>query len=198
LLKRARETGHSGRLCGVDPDEAALKLARRREDIEWVAGVAATMTFSQEFEVAVMTGHAFQCLVTDDDVRTSLASIRRTLSNGGRFVFETRNPSARAWETWRPENATDVVDLSGRELRISHDVEDVSGEIVTFTETTAEPGGAPLRVDRAALRFLTVDALEAFLREAGFVIEAEFGGWSREPLAPASPEIIVIAASAPA
>ena len=30
LLHRARELGHSGRLCGVDPDGAALARARRR------------------------------------------------------------------------------------------------------------------------------------------------------------------------
>ena len=30
LLHRAREAGHTGRLCGVDPDLAALERARRR------------------------------------------------------------------------------------------------------------------------------------------------------------------------
>jgi SAM-dependent methyltransferase len=29
LLHRAREAGHTGRLCGVDPDVAALERARR-------------------------------------------------------------------------------------------------------------------------------------------------------------------------
>ena len=36
-------------------------------------------------------------------------------------------------------------------------------------------------------------ALAAFLAGAGFAIEARYGGWSRQPLAPASPEIITIA-----
>ena len=35
LLRRAREAGHTGRLCGLDPDEAMLSRARRRPDVEW-------------------------------------------------------------------------------------------------------------------------------------------------------------------
>ena len=30
LLHRAREAGHAGRLCGIDPDLASLRQARRR------------------------------------------------------------------------------------------------------------------------------------------------------------------------
>jgi hypothetical protein len=69
----------------------------------------------------------------------------------------------------------------------------VAGDVVTFTETTGNPDGTPLRVDRASLRFLDVDALGDFLANAGFVIEAQYGGWLREPLAPASPEIVTVA-----
>jgi hypothetical protein len=56
-----------------------------------------------------------------------------------------------------------------------------------------DPDGAVLRVDRASLRFLDADALARFLAGAGFELEAQYGGWSREPLGPASPEIITVA-----
>jgi SAM-dependent methyltransferase len=183
LVRRAREAGHTGRLCGVDPDQASLALARRRADVEWVAGTAASMPFEGEFELAVMTSHAFQVLVDDDELRASLAAIRRALAGGGRFAFETRNPPARAWERWNPANATDVLDPGGRPLRIAHQVESVAGEVVTLTETTSDPDGTPLRVDRASLRFLGADRLAAFLAEAGFGVEAQYGDWSRAPRA---------------
>jgi ubiquinone/menaquinone biosynthesis C-methylase UbiE len=197
LLHRAREAGHTGRLCGVDPDNASLNVARCRADIEWVSGTAASMTFAHEFELALMTGHAFQVLVTDEDVRESLAAIRRALVEGGRFAFETRNPLARAWERWNPENAMEVLDPWGRQLRIWHEAEAVTGDVVTLTETTADADETPLRVDRASLRFLDVDALRDFLAEAGFLIEAQYGSWLREPLASTSPEIVTIARTAP-
>jgi hypothetical protein len=72
-------------------------------------------------------------------------------------------------------------------------VESVAGDIVTLTETTSDPDGILLRVDRASLRFLDVDTLAGFLADAGFKIEAQYGGWVREPPDPASPEIITVA-----
>jgi SAM-dependent methyltransferase len=193
LLHRAREAGHTGRLCGVDPDDASLSVARRRDDIEWVSGTASSMTFVREFDLALMTGHAFQALVADEDLRESLAAIGRALVEGGRFAFETRNPQARAWERWNPESGMEVVDPSGRNVRIWHEVETVAGDVVTFTETTGDPSGTPWRVDRASLRFLDIDALHELLADAGFRTEAQFGGWFGEPLRPDSPEIVTVA-----
>lgn len=193
MLHQAREAGHAGRLCGVDPDRAMLGVARRRTDVEWVSGTAASMAWDGEFDLAIMIGHAFQTLVEDDELRASLDAIRRALAGGGRFAFETRNPHARAWESWSPDSAIEVVDPSGRPVRSSYEVESVVGDVVTLTETTSDPDGTPLRMDRASLRFLDVGALADFLVDAGFEIEAQYGGWLGEPLGPASPEIVTLA-----
>jgi len=91
LLRRAREAGHAGRLCGLDPADAMLDQARTRSDIEWVLGDLASVAWDQEFDLAVMTGHAFQVFVEDDEIRASLATIRSALTEDGRFAFETRN-----------------------------------------------------------------------------------------------------------
>lgn len=193
LLHRARQEGHEGRLCGVDPSAERLTLASRRADTEWVSGTAASMQFDHEFELCVMTGHAFQCLVPDDEVRESLDAIRRALASAGRFAFEIRNPLARAWDDWRPENRIEVIDASGRPVTVWYEVESVVDDVVTLAETTGTPDGAPLRVDRASLRFLGIDALDRFLADAGFVVDARYGGWSRAPFDPTSSEIVTIA-----
>jgi ubiquinone/menaquinone biosynthesis C-methylase UbiE len=193
LLHRARESGHTGRLCGVDPDVAMLDVARQRSDIEWSVGTAASMTWSGEFDLAVMSGHAFQCFVADEDLRASLAAIRTALEPGGRFAFETRNPLVREWESWNPSNPIDTIDPTGRAIRMVYFVESVVGDVVTFTESTCEPDGTPLRVDRASLRFLDAEKLAEFLSEAGFQIEAQYGDWDRSPFTPASREIITVA-----
>jgi SAM-dependent methyltransferase len=195
LLRRARESGHTGRLCGLDPDAAALHRARVRTDVEWVEGTAANMTWNREFALAVMTSNAFQVFVTDDDLRASLAAIRAALVDGGRFVFGMRNPAARAWERWNPSNPLDAVDHAGRELRIVYHVESVVDDVVTLTETTATRGGEPLRVDRASLRFLDVEGIDAFLGGAGFEVETRYGDWSRGPLTSESDDIVVVARS---
>jgi ubiquinone/menaquinone biosynthesis C-methylase UbiE len=109
ILRRARENGHTGRLVGLDPAEAMLDIGRRdRSDIEWIHGDLTTVQFDQDFDLVFMSGHTFQVFVTDADLRQTLAAIRSALSNGGRFVFETRNPRTRAWEHWIPENASEI------------------------------------------------------------------------------------------
>lgn len=72
LLRLARQAGHTGRLCGLDPALALLALARQRPDVEWVLGDAASAAWQQEFDLAVMTGHAFQVLVSDAEIRAAL------------------------------------------------------------------------------------------------------------------------------
>lgn len=193
MLHRARRQGHEGRLVGIDPDEAALRLARERNDIEWVNGTAASMTWTAAFDLAVMMSHAFQCLVRDEDLRESLIAIRRSLRDGGRFIFETRNPSVREWESWNPANPIDVVDPTGRALRIVYEVESVRDDVVEISESTLASDGVTLRVDRVSLRFLDVDSLRAHLTDAGFAVESQIGGWRGEPLTPASAEILTIA-----
>src|SRR5690606_4686347 len=196
MLKHARGLGHAGRLAGIDPDVAMLERARTRTDIEWVEGRATDINWTGEFELATMTSHAFQCLIADDELRASLAAIRRALRDGGRFAFETRHPQARAWEEWARAEPSEVVDATGRVLRQSHAVESVVDGVVTLTETTTDADGNVLRVDRAALRFLDVEPLNAFLAEAGFTIEAQYGDWRGGPITDASREIITIARAA--
>src|ERR1700728_4535460 len=58
LLHEARQRGHSGRLCGLDPAVGMLERARLRPDIEWVLGELRSASWDSEFDLVVMTGHA--------------------------------------------------------------------------------------------------------------------------------------------
>lgn len=195
ILKRARSGGHAGRLVGLDPDLAMLAIARERGDIEWREGRASGLTGEGEFnfDLAIMSGNAFQCLVTDEEIAASLAAIRRALRPGGTFAFDTRNPKAQAWLAWDQGEPMLVVDQDGRELAISYDVLDVTDGVVTLTENTSTRDGTPLRVDRGRLRFVGGKALDAFLDQAGFGIAAQFGGWDRSPVTPESPFTVTLA-----
>lgn len=94
---------------------------------------------------------------------------------GGRYVFGTRDPGARARDGLHPSGPFDVVDHAGRPLRLIHPVESVAGGVVTLTETTATREGEPLRTERARLRFLDADGIGAFLAEAGFTVDGWYG-----------------------
>ena len=195
MLHAARDRGHVGRLVGLDPDVAALGRARRRADIEWVEGRAADIAWHREFDLATMTGHAFQCLLSDQEVQVSLAAIRGALRNGGHFAFETRHPQARAWEQWAVGDSGDIAFSAGRVLRMRYGIE-VRGDIVDTTEVTSLVDGTVLREDTGSLRFLDVGPLNVFLAESGFDVEAQYGDWKRGPVTPESKEIITIARAA--
>jgi ubiquinone/menaquinone biosynthesis C-methylase UbiE len=188
MLHAARDRGHTGRLVGLDPAKAMLDIARRRDDIEWVHGDLGAPRWHDEFELATMTGHAFQELTTDEQILTLFKNVHAAVT--GTFVFETRNPGARAWERWNPSNAMTVGTAT-----ITHRVLDVSNGVVTFTETTEDPAWARPKVSRSSLRFVDQETLNGLLTEAGFTIEAQYGDWARGPVTATSPELITVARS---
>lgn len=195
LLRRARAEGHRGRLMGLDPAAAMLVQARRAEPgVEWVLGDLRARLWEPEFELVVMTGHAFQVLLSDEELRACLAAVRKALAPGGRFVFETRNPAARAWERWTPDRVHEATAADGTAVRVRHEVQGgLVGDRVTFTETFEGEGWDRPRASTATLRFLDRQGLGAFLAEAGLNVVEQYGDWGRGPLAPASPEIITVA-----
>lgn len=199
LLAAARRTGHPGQLTGLDPAAAMLVQARRREPgVEWVLGDLRSRAWYGEFDLVTMTGHAFQTLVGDEELRTGLRAVRTALADDGRFVFETRNPAARAWESWTPDRVHEAADADGTVAWMWHEVvRPVAGDRVTFTSTFEGVRWDRPQVTTSTLRFLDQPALESFLAEAGLVVEEQYGDWGRGPVTSGSPELITVARSAP-
>jgi len=192
LLRLARDAGHGGRLCGLDPAAAMLDQARRQNDVEWSLGHLGTVNWREEFDLIVMTGHAFQVLTKDVELRVALDAVRAALRPTGRFIFETRNPSARGWEDWIPENAV-TIEHDGAQVRMEHEVETpVGGELVSFSATFSSPSWERPTVSRSTLRFLSAEKLAMFLSDASLTIEQQFGNWDKSPLTETSPEIITV------
>ena len=192
LLRIARSRGHTGRLVGLDPGEAMLRVAQAELTVEWVPGDLTTAEYWNEFDLVVMTGHAFQVLLTDDDVRTALVAVRRALKTDGHFVFETRNPLARGWEQWAPIE----VEYEGVPFRYSPREIRQDGELVSFTSVYSRPGWAEDELSHSTLRFMSRVRLVELLGEAGLRVVDQYGDWGREPLTDSSPEIITVAAPA--
>lgn len=193
LLRSAREAGHAGRLTGLDPAAAMLDVARREPSIEWVRGTLGPVAFQREFDLVVMTGHAFQVLLTDAELRAFLTAVREALTDGGRFGFETRNPLVRPWEQWTPGNTREITTADGTVVTQTHEVTAPDGDLVSFASTYTSARWAEPQVNRSTLRFLGVGALDAFLAEAGLTVEARYGDWDASPLTDTSPEIITVA-----
>jgi len=198
LLCRARRAGHGGRLVGLDPAVAMLNIARaKRTDVGWLLGRAEALPVRGRFELIIMTGHAFQELLDDRHVGAVLAGFRRCLAAGGRLVFESRNPAARAWERWTPELTTMVV-RSPRGLAYDVSIRTLGTpepDLVDYVIRYRSRVSGETLASGGRIRFADREHLRALLVAAGLRIEATFGDWDRSEVGAASPEIIVVASA---
>ena len=197
LLREARERGHTGRLVGLDPAPAMLERARRRHNIEWTLGALSSVAWDHEFDLVVMTGHAFQTLVNDTEIGETLAGVRRALTRHGRFAFETRNPRARAWELWHSTYGREIRDAAGATVLVATEVvRPFDGRLVSFTHTFSGTGLTTPLVSESTQRFVEVEELRSYVAEAGLIMQECYGDWDRRPFTGSDPEIIVVARKA--
>ncbi len=186
-------------VTGVDPARASLDAARAKPSaglVTWIEGTSPLVP-DASFDVAVMTSHVAQFFVSDLEWDATLADLSRALVPGALLTFDTRDPRARAWERWNPEDSRrDVALADGRVVTAVTRVHAVTGNVVDFSISYAFSDGEEL-LSTASLRFRTEPELRSSLRAAGFTIEQVYGGWKREPVGAPDGEFLVIARRTP-
>ncbi|MFT4132924.1 class I SAM-dependent methyltransferase [Labrys sp. (in: a-proteobacteria)] len=180
--------GHA--VTAVDPAAAMLDVARSRPQgqlVRWVHGLVGEVQGS--FDLAVMTGHAFQVLLDDETTLAFLRAVKQRLSPGGRFAFETRNPDARIWEEWaKPLVGSSV---AGATETAHVDIEK-QGELVSFRSIYRFDDGTEVS-SRSTLRFASQATISALAEKAGFSRQIWYGDWDRQPVEAGSRELILVA-----
>ena len=186
--------GHQ--VTGLDPASASLAAARAKAGaatVSWVEGTSASL-HDGVFDLALMTRHVAQFFVDDDVWAATLHDLHRALVPGGRLVFDSRDPRARAWERWNLEDSRSMVVLADRtEVEVVTEVNAVDDNVVSFATHYRFDDGTSL-TSTADLRFRTIDELRVSLLEAGFSIETVYGGWERQPVGAPDGELLMIAA----
>jgi ubiquinone/menaquinone biosynthesis C-methylase UbiE len=179
-------------VTGVDPTAAMLAVARRKPHggvVEWVQAFAQQFRSDKRFDLIIMTGHAFQVLLTDDDIMAALVTMRRHLKPSGRVVFESRNPAIDWAAEW---NGSVERVYEGMPIRSTTQVLTRVGDRVTFEQRYQFPDET--LVSFSELRFLPREAIEQRLSAAGLRVESVFGDWDSSPFdAASSYEMIFVA-----
>jgi SAM-dependent methyltransferase len=155
-------------VVGADPAGAMLDVARAKpgaDCVRWIHGDATAVPRELSVDVVTFTGNAAQAIVESGDWRRTLEAVHGALVPGGHFVFETRDPSMRAWESWTREESFTVVDG----IESWAEVTGVVWPDVTFDSTTVFPDGEHV-VATSTLRFRDRAEVEADLRSAGFIV----------------------------
>ncbi|OTA19933.1 methyltransferase [Xenorhabdus beddingii] len=68
--------------------------------ITWIQSDAKKLALSQKFDLIILSGHVFQVFLTHQDRVSVLTRIYEHLEEGGRCIFDSRNPLAKEWLTW--------------------------------------------------------------------------------------------------
>lgn len=155
-------------VAGADPAGAMLDVARTKpgaDRVQWIHGDATAVPRELSVDVVTLTGNAAQAIVDDVDWRRTLEAVHGALEQGGHFIFETRDPSMRAWESWTRDESHTVVDG----VASWEEVTRVELPLVTFDSTTVFPDGTRV-VATSTLRFRDRAEVEDDLRSAGFSV----------------------------
>ena len=160
-------------VVGMDPARASLDIARRKPGadlVTWVLGDASTLP-PLTVDAVTMTGNVAQVFVNDDEWSAALNAAHAALREGGHLVFETRDPSYRAWEEWTREQSFSVTDTSAG--RVEHWVEltEVALPFVSFRHSYRFIDSGDFLTSDSTLRFRNRDEITASLGAAGFSIE---------------------------
>jgi len=187
--------GHT--VTGVDPARASLERARAKpgaERVTWVEGTSRDIP-DGPYDVAFMTSHVAQFLVTDDDLAATLTHIASHLTPKGRLVFDSRDPADRRWERWNPTESRNAATLpNGDVVTVWTEVTAVHADgRVDFTRHYEFPDG-DTKQGEATLRFRTEAELRTALHTAGLEVERVHGGWRGEPVGQSPDgELVVVA-----
>ena len=186
--------GHA--VTGLDPAQASLDAAKAKrgaERVTWIRGTAESLP-GGAFDLALMTGHVAQFFVDDALWAATLADLRRSLVPGGRLIFDARDPAARGWEKWNPQDSWERVALAhGRGAEVWTEVTEMRGEVVTFVSHYNFSDRPEEKLTLSSLRFRPEAALRSSLAAAGFGLEQLYGGWQRQAVGQGDGELIVVA-----
>lgn len=179
--------GH--RVTGADPALAMLDVARRSphgDVIEWIEATAQNFRSEKQFDLIIMTGHAFQVLTEPLDVATAFANVASLLKPGGRFVFETRNRAIDWVARWTHEKQLETpYGVLGIQRIVTRHTE----ERIWFETHFTFPDGS--FVSSSELRFWTEGEIRTLATQAGLKVAEFYGDWQRNPFDPDRSEELV-------
>jgi SAM-dependent methyltransferase len=183
------------RVVGVDPAAAMLDVARSRpggERVQWIEQDARTLRLDERFDLILLTGHAFQVFLTEQDQHALLAAIAVHLAPNGRFIFDSRNPALRTWENRDRHNSLRRLDhpqLGGvetwNEPRYDEDT-----QILTYVNGYTVLATGETFSASAQIRYTEQEAIARLIEAAGLSVERWLGDWDGSAYHPSAREII--------
>ncbi len=177
LCQAFARQGH--RVTGVDPSAEMLSSGHAKDpnkQITWLQATAQNLSCEQTFDLIIMTGHAFQVLLGETDLRATFDTIKKCLAPRGQFVFESRNPDYDWASCWDYELNLQFDGHSVKETRRLLEIQD---QIMRFELSYQFPDQS--LGSTSQLRFWSRAEIEALLHQSGLRTAQCLGDWNGEP-----------------
>jgi ubiquinone/menaquinone biosynthesis C-methylase UbiE len=184
-------------VVGVDPAKAMLDIARAKTfgtNIEWVEGDARELRLDRQFDLVLLTGHAFQVFLSEADQRAVLKTIANHLAPNGRFIFDSRNPLAEEWLEWGHEESMRKLmhPQFGKVDAWNTARHDPATNNVIYTTGYLVSATGRLLTAESHIQFSSQLGLSTMIAECGLQVDQWLGDWSGNSFTPSSQEIIPI------
>lgn len=164
-------------VTALDPAAASLDVARGKPGahrVRWLHGDATALEafHGPGFDLATMTANVTQAIVDPGAWQATLRAVHGSLRPGGRLVFETRDPAARAWSGWNRAASQRSTELPGGGTVDSWvELLDVSPPLVSFRWTFVFQPGSRVLASDSTVRFRDRTEVEADLAATGYRVE---------------------------
>ena len=161
-------------VTAVDPAAASLAVARTKpgaDRVRWVHGYVTDLPPLQ-VDLVTMTANVAQVFVTDAAWAAALQATYAALRPGGRLVFETRDPTAKAWLEWNREQSYQrrvVPGVGG--VQAWHELLEVRGDRISFRSTVVFESDGAVLTSESTLRFRHRDEVATSLAAAGYAVD---------------------------
>ncbi|MEP2978254.1 MAG: class I SAM-dependent methyltransferase [Lentilitoribacter sp.] len=184
-------------VTAVDPARAMLEIAKRNFDqtnVEWIEGDAREVRLARKFDFIVMSGHAFQVFLDEQDQLSVLKTIAEHLADCGTFIFDSRNPFfPESKERTRQQTYRKFQHSKLGEVHMWNESSfDEESGILTYTNGFSALGERDEKSAQERIKYTPKSELDDLLSKAGLEILSCFGSWNKEPFHNQAREIIIV------
>ena len=172
-------------VTGIDPNEEAILRAQGKDNtqsVSWMIGDSQDLT-TNGYDAVIMTANVAQVFISEESWNSVLQDVFTALKTGGHFIFDARNPQAKAWEEWQKDETVDeLLDVhTGDPLLYWDEYEGLDRNVFTFYEKIKNVNTDITHEAKVQLIFRSFEEISASLKRAGFSTVKAYEDFKLQP-----------------
>ncbi|MER2112453.1 MAG: methyltransferase domain-containing protein [Solibacillus isronensis] len=172
-------------VTGIDPNEEAVLRAQSKDNaqsVSWIIGDSQDLT-TNAYDAVIMTANVAQVFISEESWNSVLQDVFTALKTGGHFIFDARNPQAKAWEEWQKDETVDELQdvYTGDPLLYWDEYEGFDRNVLTFYEKIKNVNTDITHEAKVQLIFRSYEEISSALEKAGFSTVSAYEDFKLQP-----------------